>query len=212
MNLPKPYYQDSAVTLYHGDSRQILPLLGRFDLLLTDPPYGVGMDYGDITDDGLLIKNVVVPLVVAALVTCDRAIITPGTRFAWLYPNPDDIGAAYFPAGNGFSSWGFRCSQPILFYGKDPHPSNRKRPNSVSITQASDECGHPCPKPFQWINWMVNRGSLEGHTVLDPFAGSGTTGRACKDLGRKCVMIEREERYCEIAARRMGQEVLNLTQ
>ena len=48
-------------------------------------------------------------------------------------------------------------------------------------------------------------------TVLDPFAGSGTTGRACKDLGRKCTMIEREEKYCEIAARRMGQEVLNLS-
>lgn len=45
---------------------------------------------------------------------------------------------------------------------------------------------------------------------IDPFAGSGTTGRAAKDLGRKCTMIEREERYCEIAARRMAQEVLPL--
>ena len=49
-----------------------------------------------------------------------------------------------------------------------------------------------------------------GETILDPFAGSGTTGRAAKDLGRKCVLIEREERYCEIAANRMRQEVLAL--
>ena len=48
----------------------------------------------------------------------------------------------------------------------------------------------------------------EGETVLDPFAGSGTTGRACKDLGRKCILIEREEKYCDVIIRRMRQERL----
>ena len=68
---------------------------------------------------------------------------------------------------------------------------------------------HPTQKP---LSVMVSCLNLvpEAQTVLDPFAGSGTTGRAAKDLGRKCVLIEREEKYCEISARRMAQEVLPL--
>jgi len=204
----KHYYQDDAVTIYHGDCREIVPALGRFDLLLTDPPYGVGMDYGPITDDARLILDVVVPAVRLCLSVCSRGIVTPGTRHAFEYPKPDDIGCAYFPAGAGFSKWGFCCSQPILFYGKDIDPNNRKRPNSLQITAQADKCGHPCPKPMTWINWMVDRASWSGELILDPFAGSGTTGRAAKDLGRKAVLIEIEERYCEIAAKRMAQEVL----
>ena len=65
---------------------------------------------------------------------------------------------------------------------------------------------HPTQKPLALMVWCLGL-SKESQTVLDPFAGSGTTGRACKDLGRKCVLIEREERYCEIAAKRMAQEV-----
>jgi DNA modification methylase len=66
---------------------------------------------------------------------------------------------------------------------------------------------HPTQKPLKVISFCV-RYAGEVKTILDPFAGSGTTGRAAKDLGRKCTLIEREEKYCEIAARRMEQEVL----
>ena len=67
---------------------------------------------------------------------------------------------------------------------------------------------HPNEKPVKVVSKMVLVGTDKGQTILDPFAGSGTTGRAAKDLGRKATLIEIEERYCEIAARRMGQEVL----
>jgi len=72
----------------------------------------------------------------------------------------------------------------------------------------SERNGHPCPKPLEWMIWAMQLGSMEGEIVLDPFAGSGTTGRAAKDLRRKAILIEREEHYCEIAASRMAQMVL----
>lgn len=73
-----------------------------------------------------------------------------------------------------------------------------------------NDFAHPSVKPLAVVSKMVTLGTQPGETIIDPFAGSGTTGRAAKDLGRKAVLIEREERYCEIAARRMAQEVLPL--
>ena len=74
-------------------------------------------------------------------------------------------------------------------------------------TEQPEKNGHPCPKPINaWKSIMCNS-SLEGHTILDPFMGSGTTLRAAKDLGRKAIGIEIDEKYCEIAAKRMAQEV-----
>ena len=74
----------------------------------------------------------------------------------------------------------------------------------------SERLGHPTPKPEDLIRFMVRISCRPGGIILDPFAGSGTTGRAAKDLGRKAVLIERDEAYCEMSARRMAQEVLAL--
>jgi len=71
--------------------------------------------------------------------------------------------------------------------------------------------GHATQKPITLISYIIKLSCRPGGTILDPFAGSGTTGRAAKDLGRKCVMIEKDERYCEIAAKRMQQEVFEFT-
>jgi site-specific DNA-methyltransferase (adenine-specific) len=77
------------------------------------------------------------------------------------------------------------------------------------LRKGGEDRDHPTQKPLEVISWALQ---LAGDvtTVLDPWAGSGTTGRACKDLGKLCVLIEREERYCEVAAQRMEQEVLPL--
>ena len=196
----KPYYQDDAVTIFCGDCREIVPTLGRFDLLLTDPPYGVGKDSWDS-----LSCEWVVDL---CRECCGLLLITPGIKMAWRFPSPDWVAAYCYPKGEKRAAGGgINCWEPVLIYGDNPFPLDCRmfRPTaSVRID------GHSTPKPLQPWQWLVASGSKPGGTILDPFAGSGTTGRAAKDLGRKAVLIEREERYCEIAARRMQQEVLPL--
>jgi DNA modification methylase len=77
------------------------------------------------------------------------------------------------------------------------------------IRKGGEERDHPTQKPLEVIQWAIQlAGDIE--TILDPWAGPGTTGHAAKNLGKKAVLIEREERYCEIAARRLAQEVLPL--
>jgi len=83
------------------------------------------------------------------------------------------------------------------------------RPTSITSFDTADKVDHPCPKPIRWVTWLTSMVSQEGETVLDPFMGSGTTLRAARDLGRKAIGIEIEERYCEIAARRLDQAVLD---
>ncbi len=78
----------------------------------------------------------------------------------------------------------------------------------INRDTASRKNGHPCPRRYQHVRWLVNWWSAESDLVLDPFAGSGTTGRACKDLGRRCIMVEIEQKYCDIIVERLRQEVL----
>jgi site-specific DNA-methyltransferase (adenine-specific) len=226
-----PYYERGGIVIYHGDCREILPGL-KADVGITDPPYGVGLvtktsDYrqSEHFDSGLSLMAstlyVDTPESVAALIadfmplflaSVDRALVFSGTRMLWHYPEPAAMGSVYTPNGAGKSSWGFQCSQPILYYGKDPYLADGKgcRPNGFRTEQPNREhFDHPCPKPLSWMRWAVARASREGETILDPFLGSGTTAVAAKSLGRRCIGIEIEERYCEIAARRLQQEVLD---
>ena len=215
MPLPRPYYQDDAVTLYHGDCREILPHVSA-DVLVTDPPFGVAFEGkstkhskpsgGYVGDDHAEGPE----LVSLALGQCDRGLVFTGLRLLWKYPEPRDVGGVWCPSGAGRAPWGFSCFHPCLFYGTSPHVADGCTPNVIRSFDTADDCGHPCPKPMSWMQWAVAKASREGETILDPFAGSGTTLRAAKDLGRKAIGIEIEERYCEIAARRCSQEVLSL--
>jgi DNA modification methylase len=219
----KPYYKDKYVTIYNADCLEIIPHLGKVGLLLTDPPYGIGQRSGTISvkrnrnnyigydDTKENIRDIVIPAIKLALNMSDRAIITPGGRCAFMYPEPTDIGMIYQPAATGMTYWGRTTCQPILFYGKDPFSGKTIKPIHYQLTERPESNGHPCPKPIGFINWCVSRGSCEGEIVLDPFAGSGTTGRACKDIGRQVILIEKEEKYCEISAKRMGQEIMDFS-
>jgi len=215
VSLPRPYYQDDAVTLYHGDCRDILPHV-KADVLVTDPPYGVSFNGkatkhttvksgGYTTEDDAAVGPAVVA---AALERVARAGVFPGIRGIHDYPKAADIGGVWCPSGAGIGRWGFTCFHPVLFYGT--RPTSALSPTAIESFDTSQKCGHPCPKPDRWMRWLVGLTSLDGETILDPFAGSGTTLRAAKDLGRRAIGIEIEERYCEIAARRCMQETLPL--
>ena len=211
MALIAPYYSDDAVTIYHGDCRDILPHLPKVDLVLTDPPYGNSTEYGCVDDTPEALTSLVLSSFGEIRGRCERMLITTGTQFMWLYPRPDWTLSWVVPSGSGCGPWGFCCWQPILAYGKDPYlvDGRGSRPDTLIRCEASEKNGHPCPKPLGVWKWVLIRGSSrQTDTILDPFMGSGTTLRAAKDLGRKAIGIEIEERYCEIAAKRMAQEVL----
>jgi len=219
----EPYYKDSHCTIYHADCRDVLPHLEPVDLVLTDPPYGVdgavnsktrgrgkSNEYLSFKDSILSVSMDVVPLIEDLIGKYRRAIITPGNRCLTMYPVPASFGSVYQPASVGLQSWGRADSQPILYYGKSPHGGKSLPSFSCSFqnTESPERNGHPCPKPIGLWKKLVITGSREGETILDPFMGSGTTLRAAKDLGRKAIGIEIEEKYCEIAAKRLAQEVL----
>lgn len=217
-----PYYQDDSVTLYHGDCREIVPALGRFDLLLTDPPYGIGADNRrrilsrankaaatDYGDGGWDDKTPDISTLNQFIGATDRQIIWGGNYFLlppckgpliWDKLNTGDF-------ADGEIAWNnLGCAVRIFRFMwngmlRDGEARGKKR-------------FHPTQKPVELVSWCIKVADKckknEAKTILDPFAGSGTTGRAAKDLGRKCVLVEREERYCEIAANRMRQECFDL--
>lgn len=192
----KWYYSDDAVAIAHGDCRDILPTLEPVDLVLTDPPYGMKKADWDMdivpVDSWLPVARKLAPTV-----------FFTGVKGMYDYPRPDWV-MAWFRLGStqrngalrGFNNW-----EPILTYGLGSLQND-----VISIPNFPDVDGHPTPKPLKLITTVLAR--LPGDLILDPFMGSGTTLRAAKDLGRKAIGIEIEERYCEIAAKRMAQEVL----
>lgn len=206
----KPYYEDGAVTIYHGDCRDVLPYVAA-DVVVTDPPYGVGVDYGTFHDTPEMLASLVAD-VFPIMQKVGRVGLTPGIGNERLYPQPDWTLAWFYGGGSNYSPWGFNCWQPILVWGKCPYMAagDGCRPDAVVMNLPAVANGHPCSKPFRFMTWLVNRLSRCHEIVLDPFMGSGTTLRAAKDLGRKAIGIEIEERYCEIAARRCSQETMAL--
>ena len=209
----KPYYQDSAVMIYHGDCREILPDLGPVELVLTDPPYG--LNYQSSWRIGWQRKEKIrnddkYPLYVfdiqysAGMFVCCRwsnlrEIPNPQSFIVW------DKGC--HSMGNLKHEFG-RQWEGIAFYPGPKHEFSFRPADLIRFPRVPPNALlHPNEKPPEM--WTPIIQSHYGG-ILDPFMGSGTTLRAAKDLGRKAIGIEIDEKYCEIAAKRMAQEVLNL--
>jgi len=219
----KPYYDHAGIQIFHGDCREVLPQLDA-DCVVSDPPYGVAdctggdirefgkADYISRFDDTEEYRSkVIVPAIELCIQKCERVVITPGIFGLRDYPPADDIGCFWTPAAQTHGRWGFRTFNPILYYGRSPRAGLGDSASGMQLTESAEKNGHPCPKPIGAWKWLVAKASLEGETILDPFMGSGTTLRAAKDLGRRAIGIEIEEKYCEIAAKRLSQEVFEFT-
>lgn len=220
----KPYYEHAGITIYHGDCRDVL--VPECDLMLTDPPYAVGLGnhlgardgrsdhvlvkagYASYDDTVENLRGIVVPAVSRLLGRVTRAIVFCAGQHINEFPKPNVIGGIFFPAAQGRNCWGFASLATAMFYGSGCRVELGSKATVFSSTAASEKNGHPCPKPINAMKYFVNLGSEPGNLVLDPFMGSGTTLVAAKILGREAIGIEIEERYCEIAAKRLSQEVL----
>jgi DNA modification methylase len=182
--------------LHLGDCREILPLLPKVDAVVTDPPYGVGLEYASHDDrelvDWLPIARAVAPVVAFSPGISNVMKFPPSDWvFAWLKPN------SMRRVQTGFNTW-----EPVILYGK----ARGKKTHdafSVSIAPQDDTGDHPCPKPLGWAEELLDRVTLSGDTVCDPFMGSGTTGVSCAKLGRKFIGIEIEPKYFDVACRRI---------
>lgn len=203
-----------GIALYHADCLDVLPLLvpGRVDLVLTDPPYGIALaEHGRNGHDWTVAGDADQTLGIAALKQCaDMSTIVfaspqnpwPGQ---WRQHLVWDKGPAVGGGGDRRTCWKFSWE---LIQVRKTGPHRGQRDSSVlryPMTQG-DYHLHPNAKPLALLRYLITKASYG--RVLDPFTGSGTTLRAAKDLGRRAIGIEIEEKYCEIAARRLEQEML----
>lgn len=209
-----PYYDDGTVTIYHGDCRELLPNI-ECDSVVTDPPYGINAEYRPHGQSSGLHASwdAVVPYALLSefasqAVLWFGAASKMGEAFSSFDPTPERVlvWAPRFTLSMS-SKGGIAYRYHPIYAWRLPKHS----PTTHDVFTDNTECGnwwvHQATKPVTLMRRLVN---LTDGTVLDPFMGSGTTLRAAKDLGRKAIGIELEERYCEIAAKRLAQEVLPL--
>lgn len=201
--------QIGRATLYCGDCREVLPTLGEVDAVVSDPPYGIGLDYeseqfNDTPDE---LRQLVEFFVPECIRLAKVASFTPGNVNHYFYPKPTWTLCWFNRAGAGSGPWGFSCWQPILCYGADPYLRNGKgrRPDFIEWSETSEKNGHPCPKPIKFQKLWIERVAFDARSILDPFMGSGTTGVAAVQMDKDFIGIEREEKFFDIACKRIEQ-------
>ena len=219
----RPYYDEDGITIYHGDCRKVLPLLSTEGVtVVSDVPYGRALRsgwngaHGDCeiaNDNDTALRDHVVAWAVAhaipAVIFGSPAIPRPeGVTHdrVLIWDKGDHVGM-------GDLSWPWKPNyEEIYILGEGfagPRTTSVLRylaiAGTVAVTQGRS---HPTEKPVGLMRDLILK--CPGHTVLDPFMGSGATLVAAKSVGRRAIGIEIEERYCDIAVRRLAQSVMNL--
>lgn len=210
-----PYYEHAGITIYHGDCREVLPHV-KADVLVTDPPYGIaycGGGGGNLIHSKRTRKS--------ERITGDDEPFDPAPFLR--FERVALFGAQHYydrlPPGGTFHVWDKRGDYlPVHTADVDMVWINRKEVarkfrlvwrGLCREAEHDQRIEHPTQKPVRVMDWVLRLLGSDG-MVLDPFMGSGTTLVAAKNLGRQAIGIEIEERYCEIAAKRLAQEVMPL--
>lgn len=214
----KPYYQDDSVIIYHGDCREVLPKLDKVDLVITDPPYNAGKDYGTHNDSmskedyAQYCKEIVDCCLEVAK---NQFWVAPRYQLElWLklLPKSHLIVITRGTCGPYRQGWSDQF-EIALALGKpkaacaDLWSGIRLKGEGYFFREQT--FGHPGYTPYPIMGKGISL--LSEKSIIDPFSGTGTALRAAKDQGRTAIGIEIEEKYCEIAAKRMSQEVLDLS-
>lgn len=206
------YYQDEHVTLYHGDALEIDAWL-EADILVTDPPYGMSHLSGWDSPQRAIQND-------ADLSARDRALDAWGTRPAavfgtWKVRRPSQtrhlvIWDKTLGTGCGMgdldASWG-NSHEEIYILGEWKRDGRPRHPSVIQtkdgLRSLSGKTGHPTPKPVGLMEKIISK--CPPGVIADPFAGSGSTLVAARNLGRKAIGVELEEKYCEIIVKRLSQ-------
>ena len=197
-----PYFKRNGITIYNADCRQVLPFLSVADLVLTDPPYGINATKQTLGSGkkefyrGAWDENV--PRNMPQVIDAGKSACIWGGNYMTAFLEPTNHWLVWHKANDGLSfsecelAWtNFGCQTRHLTH----HWGGEKK-------------RHPTQKPLDVMRWCFKWAPNDPQTILDPFMGSGTTLLAAKLDGREAIGIELEEQYCEVAAKRLEQEVL----
>lgn len=266
-----PYYQDAFVTVYHGDSRDILPQLSGIDMVVTSPPYNVGVEYDEwddnmnlddytaftdewlklcydsVKDGGRVAVNIpnignaadfmgqgsgivaFIPMVYSSLI---KANFTVRECLTWVKSWADEIEDSHESFCGGNTAWGSwknpsnpfcRSFSEFILVAHKKYPVLQHKGESDITQQDFMLCSrnvwvmppvnhkkHPATFPEELPRRLIKFYTFLGDTIMDPFLGIGTTAWVAKKYGRKCIGIEIGEKYCEIAANKCRQVVMEI--
>jgi len=216
----KPYYQDDRVTLYHGDCREVTEWL-EADVLVTDPPYGMRLSAGvGIYRRGVRSSNARAVAGDDTTAARDDAIALWGAKPAivfgtWRIARPSgELRHRAIWHKAGMTSGSIRAAvmtqdEEVYFLGSGWRASAPPLMSVITTRESRSHAvkDHPTPKPIDLMSALVDR--CPAGVIADPFAGSGSTLVAAKALGRHAIGVELEERYCEVIAKRLAQDVLD---
>ena len=230
----KPYYDHDGITIYHGDCREVLADLPdeAADLMLTDPPYG--MAFGgfrgveqNVRADG---ARQGIRLVRQAMFEARHVLALDAHLYMFCHweswPDFYDALSPSIPlksaliwhkarGGMGDVQMEYaRDYEVVLFGAHGRRPLEGKRDGAVLTgfppMGSIKTRNHPTEKPLGLLSFLTGKSCPAGGTVLDPFMGGGSALHAAKNMGRRAIGIEIDEGYCEAAAERLSQEVLDL--